>query len=125
MKMFATVDVVVLVTTFLTVLCVTTFAENPATRKQGIADEPSALVSGNNIAFDVPDVTMMVDTPDGELLLEAYRSTHNDRILQDAENSPGRLSRISRLSWVSLGNPMFIKTSTTYANSSRLSYFRI
>jgi hypothetical protein len=57
----------------------------------------------NNIAFDLPDLTATLDSPDGgEFQIEAYKSTGNDVILQlTSAASTGQSPRTSQLFWVS------------------------
>jgi len=57
----------------------------------------------NNIAFDLPDVIVNWETPNGETEIEAFKSTNNDKILREA-GTP----RSSQLVWVSLGHPTFV-----------------
>lgn len=59
-----------------------------------------------NIAFDLPDLTVTLDSPLRKFQLEAYRSTSNDAILKG-----GSGGKTSELNWVSLGMPEFIRTS--------------
>ena len=60
--------------------------------------------SENNIAFDLPDLTVTVNTPSGgEYQIEAYKSVNNDRImLSAASQTPSQGS--SQLFWVSVGS---------------------
>ena len=57
----------------------------------------------NNIAFDLPDLTVTIETLSGEYQLRAYKSVNNDATILDRHNS----SRTSQLSWVSVGQPRF------------------
>ena len=70
-------------------------------------------LSDTNIAFDLPDLTT-VDTSSGSFQLEAYKSVNNDQILWDRDSSNGKTevsSKISQLIWVSVGQPVLVKTA--------------
>ena len=68
-------------------------------------------LSGSNIAFDLPDLTAIVETTGGLFQLEAYKSTGNDQIIRDvATGQSAALAKISQLFWVSVGQPDFVKT---------------
>jgi hypothetical protein len=94
--------------------CVAAALLSPATRTRRNTNNTSTTPN-SNIAFDLPDLTTIVETPDGRgYQLDAYRTTQNDRILMDIRDSSGRLHqawRISRLSWVSIGHPMLVESA--------------
>ena len=78
----------------------------PASKDTGTNDLP-----GTNVAFDLPDLTAIVETTSGLFQLEAYKSTGNDQIIQDAATGQSAaLTKTSQLFWVSVGQPEFVKT---------------
>ena len=67
-----------------------------------------------DIAFDLPDLTAVVDTMSGEFQLEAFKWSKNDQILEKL----GQLSNVgaptsisTELRWVSIGYVTFVKTT--------------
>lgn len=74
-------------------------------------------VTPMNVAFDLPDLTVSVETTTGTAQLEAYKSVNNDKILQDSSGT-----KISQLFWVSVGLPNIIK-SPSPQNSSDVRLF--
>lgn len=79
-----------------------------STRVETLQSNDDKAVSSHqqmNIAFDLPDITATVKTASGDFQLEAYKSIDNDRILNG-----GSKERTSRLFWVSVGFPNFVKT---------------
>ena len=77
--------------------------------RRGTNDEFS-----KDIAFDLPDLTAVVDTMSGEVQLEAFKWTKNDQILErlGQKNSDGATTSIStELRWMSIGYATFVKTA--------------
>ena len=67
--------------------------------------------SGTSIAFDLPDLTAIVETTSGFFQLEAYKSIDNDQIIRDVvSGQTAALAKTSQLFWVSVGQPDFVKT---------------
>jgi hypothetical protein len=62
----------------------------------------------NDFVFDLPDVVAPYKSAWGEIQLEAYRARENSGILNSADPK----SKQSRLYWVSLGYPTFIKSES-------------
>jgi hypothetical protein len=70
-----------------------------------------------NFVYGQPDLVTTVETSDGgEILLEAYKSTHNDEVLiivregQTASPQSNFDTDIGKLVWVSAGHPTFVAT---------------
>ena len=61
-------------------------------------------LSDSNIAFDLPDLTSIIETSSGAFQLEAYKSVNNDRIIRNVSNE-----KVSQLFWVSVGQPTLVK----------------
>ena len=80
------------------------------TKTSGSDIDPSDL-PGTNIAFELPDLTAIVETTSGLFLLEVYRSIGNDQIIRDmATGQSAELAKKSQLFWVSIGQTNFVKT---------------
>ena len=62
-------------------------------------------LADTNIAFDLPDLTVTMETNTGTHQLEAYKSVNNDKIIRDKATD-----QVSQLVWVSVGRPTFVKT---------------
>ena len=74
-------------------------------------------VADTNIAFDLPDLTVTVETKTGIHQLEAYKSVDNDKIIRDKATA-----QVSQLFWVSVGRPTLVKTPTK-SNASMTAIF--
>lgn len=74
-------------------------------------------VTTMNVAFDLPDITVTIETATGTAQLEAYRSVNNDKFLHDTSGD-----KISQLFWVTVGLPNFIR-SPSPRNSSDVKLF--
>ena len=66
------------------------------------------LGSAFDSVFDPPDLTAIVNIPSGQYQLEAFKCKNNDNALKST-SSP---TRISELSWVSIGMPKFVQISS-------------
>ena len=74
---------------------------------------------GDNIVFDIPDLTILYSRADTAYLLEAFNVRGNDWILK--QNNPWLLSR---LRWISLGWPSIVKRIGDNGNSSIFEFNR-
>ena len=77
--------------------------------KRGANDEFS-----KDIAFDLPDLSAIVETTTGQFQLEAFKWSKNDQILEriGQQSSVGAATSIStELRWVSIGYVTFVKTT--------------
>ena len=66
-------------------------------------------LSDSNIAFDLPDLTVLVETTTGSYQLEAFKSVNNDKIIEDSTSN--KTNKAPQLNWVSVGKPTFVNTS--------------
>ena len=62
-------------------------------------------LTDTNIAFDLPDLIVTMETQTGTHQLEAYKSVNNDAIIRNKTTD-----QVSQLFWVSVGRPTFVKT---------------
>ena len=62
--------------------------------------------------FDFPDLTTSYETDQNQFQIEAFKSSFNDKLIQ--KNQTGFHKQ---LKWVSLGNPMLIKTTQNNISS--------
>ena len=60
---------------------------------------------GNNIVFDLADLTVDYQTDNGWISLEAFKSSINDLIIQTSDNN-----KFGQLNWLSIGYPKLILT---------------
>ena len=74
-------------------------------------------LADTNIAFDLPDLTVTMETKTGTHQLEAYKSVNNDKIIRDRATD-----QVSQLFWVSVGRPTFVKTPTK-SNANEIAVF--
>lgn len=72
----------------------------------------------NTIFFDMPDLTVQYVHQNVVYQLEAYKSSGNDKILNENDKS-----KFNQLLWVSLGHPLLIKTTFKSDNSPQLFHF--
>jgi hypothetical protein len=81
---------------------------NLPTEPAGAQRTDSLSAGDNDFVFDLPDVVVPYKSTWGEIQLEAYRARENSAIL----NSGDPQSKRSRLYWVSVGYPSFIKSES-------------
>jgi hypothetical protein len=87
------------------VLLVMTLSINSADGGHAAGQTSNEDTSENNIAFHTAELTVTIETPNGgEYQLEAFKSVHNDPVLNKIDRP------VSQLSWVSIGHPTFIRT---------------
>ncbi len=60
---------------------------------------------GNNIVFDLADLTVDYPTDNGWISLEAFKSSINDLIIQTND-----VSKYGQLNWLSIGYPQLVLT---------------
>ena len=60
---------------------------------------------GNNIVFDLADLTVDYQTDNGWISLEAFKSSINDLIIQAND-----LNKYGQLNWLSIGYPQLVLT---------------
>ncbi|RNA06929.1 hypothetical protein BpHYR1_039935 [Brachionus plicatilis] len=58
----------------------------------------------NDVVFDLADITLEYEEGKKVVLLEAYKTASNDRIIESKDNE-----KYSQLNWVSIGNPTISK----------------
>ena len=81
--------------------------------------KPPIVSNDAKISFDLVDITIDVEENDNQLHLQAFKSKSNDEIIDR-----NKINEFSRLKWVSIGNPRFIKTSNVnQKNVSQIFHF--
>jgi hypothetical protein len=72
---------------------------------------------GNNIVFDLADLTVDYQTDNGWISLEAFKSSLNDLIIQAND-----VNKYGQLNWLSIGYPQLVLTPNP-TNASRNQMF--
>lgn len=72
---------------------------------------------GNNIVFDLADLTVDYQTDNGWISLEAFKSSINDLIIQTND-----MNKYGQLNWLSIGYPQLVLTPSPTNSSQNLMF---